>query len=168
MGLSMYQAGVEPVLHQLKALAAMLDKAEAHCTAKKIDPLAITKFRLRPDMLPFSSQIQIASDMAKSMVSRLAGADVPSYPDTETTFPELKARVTKTIEHVQSFTAAQIDGSEQRDIAFKAGPSELKFKGAGYVTSWVLPNFYFHVTTAYAILRHCGVELGKRDFLGMS
>lgn len=167
MAISMYQASVEPVVHQLKALSAILDKAEAHCAAKKIDPTAITKFRLRPDMLPFSAQIQIASDMAKSMASRLAGAEVPSFPDTETTFAELKARIAKTIEHVQSFAAAQIDASTDRDIAFKAGPNELKFKGADYVTRWVLPNFYFHVTTAYAILRHNGVELGKGDFLGL-
>jgi hypothetical protein len=168
MALSMYQAGVEPLLHQLNALSAILDKAEAYCTAKKIDPTVLTKFRLRPDMLPLSAQVQIASDMAKSMASRLAGTEVPNYPDTETTFAELKARVARTVEHIQSFTPAQIDGSEQRDITIKAGPNELKFKGAAYLTSWVLPNFYFHVTTAYAILRHCGLELGKRDFLALS
>ncbi len=166
MAISMYQAGVEPVIHTLTALSTILDKAQAHCEARKIDPAVLIKFRLRPDMLPLSAQIQIASDMGKSMASRLAGADVPSFPDTESTFEELKARIAKTIAHIKSFTPAQIDGSTNRDIAFKAGPNELKFKGAGYVTSWVLPNFYFHVTTAYAILRHCGVELGKRDFLG--
>ena len=166
MQMSMYQASVPPILTYLNNLSAIIDKAKAYCEAKKIDQAVIIGYRLRPDMLPFSVQIQIATDQVKGLVSRLAGTDVPSFPDVEATFDDLKARLAKTIAHVKSFTPAQIDGTEDKDIAFKAGPNELKFKGAAYLTNWVLPNFYFHVTTAYAILRLCGVELGKRDYLG--
>jgi len=166
MAFSMYQAGVPAVIHYLTALSTIIDKAQSYCEAKKIDPAVLVNFRLRPDMLPFARQVQIASDQAKGMASRLAGAEVPSFPDTETTFDELKARIATTIAHVKSFTPAQIEGSEDRDISLKAGPTELKFKGADYLTQFVLPNFYFHITTAYAILRHCGVEIGKMDFLG--
>jgi len=166
MTLSMYQASVPAFVHFLTTLSAILDKAEAHCAEKKIDPSILINFRLRPDMLPLARQIQIATDGVKGCASRLAGAEVPSFPDTETTFAELKARIAKTIAHVQSFSAAQIDGSEDKDITLKFGPTEYKFKGQGYLTHFVLPNFYFHITTTYAILRHCGVEIGKRDFLG--
>jgi hypothetical protein len=166
MTLSMYQASVPSFVHFLNNLSAIIDKAEAHCAEKKIDPSILINFRLRPDMLPFARQIQIATDGVKGCPSRLAGAEVPSFPDTETTFAELKARIAKTIAHVKSFTPSQIDGSEDKDITLKFGPNEFKFKGQDYLTNFVLPNFYFHLTTAYAILRHCGVEIGKRDFLG--
>ena len=166
MSLSMYQASVPPIIRFLESLSTILDKAAAFAEANKIKPEIMIGYRLRPDMLPLSAQIQIATDQVKGFVSRVAGAEVPSFPDTEATFADLKARVDKTIAHIKSFTPAQIDGTENKDIAFKAGPNELKFKGEQYLTTWVLPNFYFHVTTAYAILRHCGVPLGKRDYLG--
>ena len=166
MSMSMYQASVPPILKTLEALSTILDKAVAYAEANKIKPEVLVSYRLRPDMLPLSAQIQIATDQVKGMASRLAGTEVPSFPDTEVTFDDLRARIAKTIAHVKSFTPAQSDGSEDKDIAFKAGPNELKFKGQQYLTTWVLPNLYFHVTTAYAILRHCGVPLVKRDFLG--
>ena len=166
MAFSMYEASVPAVIHYLTSLSAIIDKAQAYCEAKKVDPAVLINFRLRPDMLPFARQVQIASDLAKGMASRLAEADVPSFPDSEVTFDDLKARIAKTVAHVKSFTPVQISGSEDREVTLKAGPNELKFTGAQYLTQFVLPNFYFHITTAYAILRHCGVELGKNDFLG--
>lgn len=166
MTMSMYQAGTPAIIHSLNALSAIIDKAAAHCAARKIDQLVIINYRLAPDMLPFARQIQIATDGAKGMAARLAGVEVPSYPDTETTFDDLKARIAKTVAYLKSFTPAQIDGTEDKAITMKAGPNELKFTGSQYLTTFVLPNFYFHVTTAYAILRHCGVDIGKRDFLG--
>ncbi len=166
MPLSMYQASVPPIVKFLENLSVILDKAAACAEANKIKPEVLINYRLRPDMLPLSSQIQIATDQVKGLVSRLAGTDVPSFPDTEATFDDLKARIAKTIAHLKSFTPAQIDGTEDKDIALKVGPNELKFKGQQYLTAFVLPNFYFHLTTAYAILRHCGVPIGKRDFLG--
>lgn len=166
MTISMYQACVPVLVPGLNNMAAILDKAAAHCAEKKIDPAAIVNFRLSPNMLPFKSQIYILTDQAKGCAARLAGAEVPSYADTEATFEDLKARLQKTAQFVQSFKAAQIDGSEEKDIVLKFGPNEFKFKGQGYLLNFVLPNFYFHSTVAYSILRHCGVELGKRDFLG--
>jgi len=165
MSYSIYQAAVPSVVDSLNCLSAILDKATAHCAARKIDPAVLINFRLTPDMFPLSRQVQITTDMAKGMAARLAGADVPSFPDTETTFEDLKARIAKTIAYVQSFKPEQFDGAEDRDIVIKAGEHVLKFKGARYLTSFVLPNFYFHAATTYDILRHCGVELGKRDFL---
>jgi len=166
MAFSLYEAGVPAVIHHLTALSTIIDKAMAHCTQHKIDPSILVNYRLAPDMFPFSRQVQIATDQAKGMAARLGGLDVPSYADTETTFEDLKARIAKTIAFVKSVTPAQIDVAEDKDIAFKAGQTELKFKGAQYLTSFVLPNFYFHVTAAYAILRHAGVAIGKWDFLG--
>jgi|SRR5579872_3716512 len=166
MPFSMYQAAVPPLTHTLTALSAILDKAQAHCEQSKLDPAALTTFRLFPDMFPFTRQVQIVTDQAKGCVARLAGIEVPSYADTETTFADLKARLAKTIAFLKSVKREQIDGSETRDIVIKAGNNDLKFKGETYLTSFVLPNFYFHAATAYNILRHCGVALGKRDFLG--
>ncbi len=166
MSMTMYQAGVPAILHYFGTLSAILDKAQAHCTARKIEPAALINFRLAPDMLPFSRQIQIASDVVKGGVARLAGAEIPSYPDTEATFDDLKARIAKTVAFVKTCTAQQIDGSENKEITLKFPSGEMKFTGSDYLTRFVLPNFYFHVTTAYAILRHCGVEIGKNDFLG--
>jgi hypothetical protein len=166
MSFSMYQAAVPPVLQILASVSAILDKAAAHCAARKIDPAALLTFRLFPDMFPLSRQVQIMTDQAKGMVARLAGVDVPTYADTETSFDDLKARIAKVTAFVKGFTPAQIDGSEDKPISFKAGANELKFTGRQYLTGFVLPNFYFHATTTYDILRHCGVELGKRDFLG--
>jgi hypothetical protein len=166
MSLSMYQAGIPVVIRYLNNLSTLIDKAVAHCEARKIDPAVLVNYRLSPDMFPFARQVQIASDQVKGMAARLAGVDVPSYPDTETTFAELKARIAKTVAYLNTFKPEQIDGSENKEITLKAGAAEFKFKGDDYLVGFVLPNFYFHVTTAYAILRHCGVEVGKRDFLG--
>jgi len=166
MPLSMYQAGIPAIVRYLNNLSAILDKAAAHCAARKIDPSVLINFRLAPDMLPLSRQIQIATDIVKGGGSRLAGAEVPSYADTEASFDDLKARIAKTTAHLKNFTPAQIDGSEGKDITLKFGPTEHKFNGQDYLTGFVLPNFYFHISMAYAILRHCGVEIGKKDFLG--
>jgi len=166
MSLSMYQAGIPVVIRYLNNLATLIDKAAAHCEARKIDPAVVINYRLSPDMFPFARQVQIASDQVKGMAARLAGVDVPSFPDTETTFADLKARIAKTTAYLNTFRPEQIDGSENKEITLKAGAAEFKFKGDDYLVGFVLPNFYFHVTTAYAILRHCGVEVGKRDFLG--
>lgn len=162
----MYQASVPVLAKALTAMAAILDKAIAHCQAKKIDPGVFVNYRIAPDMLPFKAQIYIMTDQAKGCVARLAGVDVPSYPDTEATLEDLKARVLKTAEYVQSFKANQIDGTEEKDITLKFGQNEYKFKGQGYLLGNVIPNVFFHQTTAYNILRHNGVEIGKGDFLG--
>ncbi|MGB8843740.1 MAG: DUF1993 domain-containing protein [Aliidongia sp.] len=167
MSLSIYQATVPAVLHTLGALAKILDKAEAFCEARKIEPAVLVNYRLAPDMFPLSRQIQITTDQAKGMVARLTGSEIPGFPDTETSFADLKARIAKTIDYVQSFGPEAFDGAEDRAITLKAGPTELNFTGRDYAFKWVFPNFYFHATTTYDILRHCGVEVGKRDFLGM-
>jgi hypothetical protein len=170
MPISMYEASVPVFTRFLNNTSALLDKAAAHCAAKKIDPTVIANFRLAPDMLPLKNQIFILTDQAKGCVARLAGAEVPSYPDTENTLDELKARLAKTAAFAQGFKPGQIDGSEARDIVLKLGPPgnqvEFKFKGLDYLQGFTIPNFYFHVTMTYAILRHCGVDIGKRDFLG--
>lgn len=167
MTLSMYQASVPVMTHTLKALLNILGKAEAHCEMRKIDPSILVQGRLFPDMFPLARQIQIASDQAKGGTARLAGMEVPSYEDKETTFAELKARVQKTLDFIGSVPAAKIDGSESRDISLKVGPNEMKFKGQEYLLNFVMPNIYFHITVAYSILRHNGVEVGKKDFLGV-
>jgi len=166
MTLSMYQASVPVFQRTLKALDAVLDKAEADAAARKIDPAVLVAARLAPDMFPLSRQIQITTDHAKGCTARLAGLTVPSYEDSEKTFAELKARIAKTLDFIGGVKPEQIDGSEARDIAMKAGPRELKFKGQDYLVFFALPNFYFHAATAYDILRHNGVPLGKLDFLG--
>jgi len=161
----MYQASAPRFANTLKNLSAILDKAQAHAEAKKIDPAVLTNFRLYPDMLPMKRQVQIACDSAKGAVARLAGVEVPKHEDTEETFAELKARIAKTIDFIQTFKPAQIDGSEEKNIHLKLGQREVDYKGMQYLLGHSLPNFYFHVTTAYDILRHNGVELGKRDYL---
>jgi uncharacterized protein len=167
MTISMYQASVPVFVHQLKALSACLDKTEALCKAKKIDETVMTGMRLAPDMLPMSRQVQIACDFAKGASARLAGVDIPAYEDTEKTFGELRARIAKTIAYVQTLTAKQIDGSEEREMqSLKIGGNPVKIKGQPYLVHFAMPNFYFHVTTAYAILRHNGADIGKRDFMG--
>ena len=167
MSISIYQASIPTLLHTLRAVSAILDKAAAHCEARKIDPTVLVNYRLAPDMFPLSRQIQIMADQAKGLAARLTGTEIPSFADTETSFADLKARIAKTIDYVQSFSPAQFDGAQTRTISFKAGPTELSFTGQDYVFKWVFPNFYFHATATYAILRHAGVEVGKRDFLGM-
>jgi uncharacterized protein len=166
MSLSMYQASVPAFLQMLDNLSAILDKAEAHAGNHKVDPEILLNYRLAPDMLPFIRQIQIAADLAKGAVARLAGVEVPKHDDTEKTFADLKARIAKTVAFVESFRPEDIDGSEDRDISLTLGEHTMSFKGQPYLVHFVLPNFYFHCTTAYDILRHCGVELGKRDFIG--
>lgn len=165
MTYSIYQAAVPSVVTSLECLSAILDKAVAHCAVRKIDPAVLVNFRLAPDMFPLSRQVQIATDQAKGMAARLAGVEVPSYPDTETTFEELKARIAKTIAFVQSFKPEQFNGAEDKDVSLPLRDRTAKFKGGTYLTGFVLPNLYFHAAATYLILRHCGVELGKRDFL---
>lgn len=166
MTISMYQASVPRFVNILTSLSAILDKAQAHVEARKIDPAALTTYRLFPDMLPMTRQVQIACDAAKGAVARLAGVEVPKHEDTEQTFAELKARIAKTIEFVQSIKPAQLDGTEDKEITLKLGGKDTTFKGMQYLLGNALPNCYFHVTTTYNILRHNGVEVGKRDYLG--
>ena len=162
----MYQASVPAFLRSLQNLSGILDKAAAHAAAKKIDPSIFIAARLSPDMLAFAKQVQIASDFAKNTAARLAGVEPPKFADEEKTFDELKARIAKASDYVKSIKADQIDGSEERDITIPIGGKPTTFKGQPYLVNFALPNFYFHLTTAYAILRHNGVELGKWDFLG--
>jgi len=166
MSFGMYQASVPAFLKMLKNLSAILDKAEAFAAARKIDPEVLLNWRLAPDMFPLTRQIQIAADFAKGTTARLAGAEVPKYADEEKSFAELKARIAKTVKFVEGFAARDIDGSEARDITLTIGGQELHFKGEPYLMHFALPNFYFHATTAYDILRACGLEIGKRDFIG--
>jgi hypothetical protein len=166
MTLSMYQASIPTFIRGLTNLSAILAKALAHAEARKIDPSVFIQARLAPDMFALPRQIQIATDIAKGCAARLAGIEPPSYADTENSFPELEARIAKTIAYLQSIDAKKIDGSEERAITIKAGQRELKFTGQSYLLTFVIPNFYFHTTTTYAILRHNGVEIGKLDFLG--
>jgi len=166
MTISMYQASVPRFVNILGNLSNILDKVQAHVEAKKLDPATLTTYRLFPDMLPMKTQIQIACDTAKGVVARLAGVAIPVYEDSEQTLADLKARIGKTIAFIQTVTPAQIDGSEDREIVIKRGDKETRYKGMQFLLGHALPNFYFHVTTAYNILRHNGIELGKRDYLG--
>jgi hypothetical protein len=166
MTLSMFQASVPALLQGLASLSGVLDKAEAHAAARKIDPAALLGARLFPDMFPLSRQVQLVSDFAKGTAARLAGIEIPKYEDTETSFEALKARLARTAEFVRSIAPGQIDGSEDREITIPIAGQPTTFKGQRYLVHFTLPNFYFHLTTAYAILRHNGVELGKRDFIG--
>jgi hypothetical protein len=166
MTISMYQASAPRFANILNNLSAMLDKAQAHCEVKKIDPLVLASLRLFPDMLPFTRQITIACDTAKGAVARLAGVDIPKHEDVEKTLEELKARIAKTVAFVGTFKPAQLDGSEDKEIVLKLTGREVSFRGMQYLLGYAHPNFYFHVVTAYNILRHNGVELGKRDYIG--
>ncbi|MEC5387651.1 DUF1993 domain-containing protein [Uliginosibacterium sp. H3] len=166
MSISMYQAFIPGAVRALENLTDILNKVAAHAEARKIDPAIFINARLAPDMFPLSRQVQIASDTVKGGAARLAGEEPPKYDDFETTFPELVARLAKTIDYLRSFKPAQIAGSEERPVVIKTRTGELNFNGQSYLTGFVLPNLYFHVTTAYAIARHNGVELGKKDYLG--
>lgn len=166
MSLSMYEASAPTFASMLRNLDAILVKTQAHAAARKIDPTVLLNARLFPDMYPLLRQVQIATDQAKGCVARLAGVEVPRYEDSEQSFDEIRQRLAKTIAFVESIAPAQIDGSEERDIALKVGGRELSFKGKPYLVGFVLPNFYFHLVTAYNILRHNGVEIGKRDYTG--
>jgi uncharacterized protein len=166
MTISMYQASVPPMIRALANLRGILQKAAAHAEARKIDPSVLVNARLYPDMYPLSRQIQIATDMAKGGASRLAGKEIPKYEDNESSFPELAARLDKTIALLETFGPEDIDGSEDKTINLTLHGTTLTFKGIRYLLDYVIPNVYFHVTTAYAILRHNGVEVGKKDFIG--
>jgi len=166
MTLSMYQASVPLFTRMLTNLAAILTKAEAHAAARKIEPAILLGSRLFPDMLPLTRQVQLAADFAKNTTARLAGVEILKFTDEETSLPELQQRIAKTLDHVKGFKPAQIDGSEDREITLPIGGDSWTFKGQDFLLHFGLPNFYFHVTTAYDILRHLGVEIGKRDFLG--
>jgi uncharacterized protein len=166
MNISMYQASAPRFANLLKNLSAILDKAKAHAEAKKIDELVLTSSRLYPDMYALARQVQIVCDTAKGAVARLAGAEVPKHEDTEKTFDELKERIAKTLAFIATVKPAQIDGSEEKEIVLKLQGKDVPFKGLPYLLGFAWPNFYFHLTTAYNILRHNGVEIGKRDFVG--
>ena len=166
MALSMYDFSIPVLKQSLGSLAVILRKAADHAESKKIDPAAFIGARLFPDMFALAKQVQIATDQAKGCAARLAGIDIPSFEDNETTFGELQARIEKTIAFLDSVKAQQINGSETRDIVLQLRERTVEFKGQDYLLKWVMPNFYFHVTTAYNILRHNGVDIGKRDFLG--
>jgi uncharacterized protein len=167
--MSFYDGSVPAFLQILGSLTGILTKAEAHCKAKNIQPDVLLGARLYPDMLPLSRQIQLACDFATKGCARLTQSEVPSTPDTEKTFDELKARLGKTADYVKAFKPSQFDGADVRDVTFPAGPDKtMTVKGQQFLSHFALPNFYFHAATAHDILRHNGVEIGKRDFLGVS
>lgn len=167
MSLTMFGNTVPVFQRMLGNLLAIMDKAEAHAAARKFSPDAYLALRLAPDMLPFAKQIQIASDNAKGCVARLSGQEIPAWADDETTFEQLRARLQRTLEFVSSAPAAAFEGAEAREVVLKFRNREpVVFTGENYLRFFALPNFYFHVTTAYALLRHAGVELGKGDYLG--
>ena len=162
----MYQASAPRLINSMRNLSAILDKTQIYIDTKKIDPAALLQFRLFPDMLNLTRQIQIASDTAKGVVARLAGVDIPAYEDNETSVAELQARIAKTIAFIEGFTPAQLDGTEDKAIVTKRGDKETHYTGMQFLLGHAIPNVYFHVSIAFAILRHNGVEIGKRDYLG--
>lgn len=168
MSVSMYQTSVPVMTRLMKNLIGVLEKAEAQATARKLDADVLPNARLAPDMFPLKRQVQIASDMAKAGVARLAGkeAQMPKWEDNEQTFAELRARLQKSIDYIGSFKPADIDGSEARDVALTIGGQPKTLKGHQYLMTHAYPHFYFHIVTAYDILRHNGVEVGKRDYIG--
>jgi hypothetical protein len=166
MSISMYAASAPLFLRMLGNLDQLLEKAEANAKERGFDPNVLVTQRLAPDMRPLSAQIQLASDSAKGAMARLSGGAAPSMPDTEATIADLRTRIANTIDYVKSVPASAIDGSEEREVVLKFPTGEMKFTGLAYLTGFVIPNFLFHVTTAYAILRHNGVEIGKKDYLG--
>jgi hypothetical protein len=166
MQISMYRASVPVFVRNLRNLAAILGKAEAYAVERKIDPSVLLNYRLAPDMFPLTRQVHVATDMAKGCVSRLAGVEIPTYDDKETTFGELIARLEKCIAYLEGFKPAQIDGTEDKSVVLKRPTGEVTYQGLHYLLEYVQPNVYFHCTTAYAILRHCGVPIGKKDFIG--
>jgi hypothetical protein len=167
MTISMYKVSVPIFVQFLTAQSGVIDKAVAHIEAKKLDPNFFFNMRFFPDMYPYSRQVQQASTHAARCCSALAGVAMPDMPNTETSFAELKTRLAKTVDFCKSFKPAQIDGTEDKEITLTLGNNERKFTGQTLLLNFILPNFYFHCTTAYDILRHSGIELGKRDFMGM-
>jgi hypothetical protein len=168
MAISMYTASVPYFIRMLGNLKALLEKGAAHAAAKKFDPAVLFNARLAPDMLPLVRQVQIASDNAKGCAARLAGIDPPKFDDSEATYPQLIERIDKTLAFLKSVKPSQVDGSEGREIVLKFPNNTFNFKGQDYLTFFAIPNFTFHVVTAYNILRHNGVEIGKSDYLGRS
>lgn len=166
MSLTMYQASIPSFIRMLENMSNILDKAAAYTESKNIDPSVLIQSRLAPDMYPLNRQIQIATDMVKGCAARLASIDVPRYVDNEATFAELQARIAKTIDFLTRVSADQINGSEEKTVTLKLRGKEISFLGQPYLFHFVIPNFYFHITAAYAILRHNGVEIGKMDFIG--
>ncbi|HEY3777854.1 MAG TPA: DUF1993 domain-containing protein [Rhizomicrobium sp.] len=166
MSFSVYEASIPPMIHFFENLSKVLDKA-VHQAKERDMPLSeLLEARLAPDMFPFPRQIQIASDVAKLGAARLAGLEPLSFPDTESTFPELQERIRKTVDYMKSVAPEKYTGAEDRTITLKFPQGEMTFPGRGFLNNFVLPNFYFHVTTAYDLLRHKGIEIGKRDYLG--
>ena len=166
MTISMYDLSIPVFVKKLKNVSAILDKANHYAETKKFDSVNLVTARLAPDMLPLARQVQIATDVVKGCAARLAGIDVPSYPDTESTISELQARIQKTIDFLEGITVSQVQGSETRAIDLKVGGQDKHFTGQEYLSYFVIPNFYFHITTTYAILRHNGLDIGKKDYLG--
>jgi hypothetical protein len=166
--MSFYDASVPAFLQILDSLTKILTKAEAHCAAKNIAPEVMLGARLYPDMLPFSRQIQLVCDFAGKGCARLSHSEVPTTPDTEKTFEELRQRLTNTIAYLKTFKPAQFEGADSRDVTFPVGPTSMTLKGQQFLNNFAFPNFYFHAATAHGILRHNGVEIGKRDFLGVN
>jgi uncharacterized protein len=167
MSFSIYDTSLPVFVKVLRNLRGILVKGQAHADARKIDPQALLGARLFPDMFPLVKQVQVATDNVKGAAARLAGLEVPSYPDNETTFPELLARIDKTIDFIQSIKPEQVQGAAERPITLVFPQMTLNFTGSDYLLGFVLPNLYFHAATTYNLLRHNGVELGKGDFLGM-
>lgn len=165
MTISMSSASLPVFTAMLGNLSHILAKAQAHAESRKFDPAALLHYRLAPDMLPFTRQIQIACDAAKNGVARMSGVEAPKFEDVEATFPELQARIRKTLDYLGTVPAARLDGTEDKDITFPTGGTTRTMKAEAYLKQWALPNFFFHITMAYAILRHNGVELGKSDYL---
>lgn len=166
MKISVQAATVDIFIHSLGNLSTILEKGAAYATAKKFDSTVLVNSRLAPDMLPLSKQIQIACDVAKNSVARLSGTEPPRFEDNEKTIEELRARVAKTVDYLKGIPAGALEGAEDREINVPAGERTLEFKGLAFVQRWAIPNVFFHITTAYNILRHNGVEIGKRDYLG--
>lgn len=166
MSISLYDFSISIMSRGLSNLSSILDKAAAYAESKKIDPVVLAQARLYPDMYPLARQVQIACDTAKGAAARLAGIEIPKHEDTEATLAELKQRVAKTLNFLKTVTPEQLQGAESRAIELKTPNGSLNFTGQSYVTHFVLPNFYFHESMAYALLRHNGVEIGKMDFLG--
>jgi len=166
MTLTMHQAAIPATTRVLGNLSGILGKAAAHCAQRKIEPAALLGYRLYPDMFPLTRQVQLGTDFAKGMGARLAGIEVPKFPDTETSFEELQARIAKTTTFLQELQPAQLAGAEDREIVLQFGDRKAQFNGREYLFNFALPNFYFHVTTAYDILRQCGLEIGKSDYVG--
>ena len=166
MKISVHALSVDIFTHALGSLSAILEKGLAHATARKFDSTVLVNSRLAPDMFPLSRQVQIACDLAKNSAARLAAMEPPRFDDNEKTIEELRARIARTIDYLRSIPASALEGAEERDIKVPAGERTLEFKGLSFVQRWAIPNVFFHITTAYNILRHNGVEIGKRDFLG--